>query len=396
MQAQEAEETKEELTLWEALTQGDAKFSVRGRLELANQEGLAHSEAWTVRTWLGYATKSAHGLSGFVQFEDVRAVRDDLFNAAGLNGQGRRTVVADPEDTELNQAYLAYDLDSMDTRFVLGRQQIVFDDSRFIGDVVWRQNQQTYDAFRVTTHPLPELELTYAYLWDVNRIFGHDSNRDFESDSHLVHLNYDLPGNLGKFVAFGYFLRIPNSKVTSSDTYGFRWTGSRPLDDDESFSLAHELSYAYQKDGRSSPLSYSTHYFHASATVDFEKKIAFGAGWEELGSDSGRIGFATPLATAHKFNGWADAFLITPTTGLEDAYFFVSGKLPGNINGKLIYHRFQEEHGGHRLGGEYNWIMTKKINNNWSVLSKFAYFDGSTSRGLADRVRWWLQTTVRF
>ena len=28
----------------------------------------------------------------------------------------------------------------------------------------------------------------------------------------------------------------------------------------------------------------------------------------------------TPLATLHKFNGWADLFLTTPNAGLEDAY----------------------------------------------------------------------------
>jgi hypothetical protein len=35
-------------------------------------------------------------------------------------------------------------------------------------------------------------------------------------------------------------------------------------------------------------------------------------GYELLGSDNGEYGFATPLATLHKFNGWADQFLGTP------------------------------------------------------------------------------------
>jgi hypothetical protein len=31
-------------------------------------------------------------------------------------------------------------------------------------------------------------------------------------------------------------------------------------------------------------------------------------------------GFTTPLATLHKFQGWADKFLTTPVNGLADLY----------------------------------------------------------------------------
>ena len=43
------------------------------------------------------------------------------------------------------------------------------------------------------------------------------------------------------------------------------------------------------------------------------------AGYEVLGADNG-VGFATPLATGHKFQGWADKFLTTPGDGIEDVY----------------------------------------------------------------------------
>ncbi|MFT5806450.1 MAG: hypothetical protein ACI9LG_000713 [Moritella dasanensis] len=48
-----------------------------------------------------------------------------------------------------------------------------------------------------------------------------------------------------------------------------------------------------------------------------------------MGSDSGDYGFATPLATLHKFNGWSDQFLNTPTQGLADLYLSVSSKVAG-------------------------------------------------------------------
>ena len=55
-------------------------------------------------------------------------------------------------------------------------------------------------------------------------------------------------------------------------------------------------------------------------------------GYELLGSDDGKVAFNTPLATKHKFNGWADKFLGTPKEGLEDVYLTAKGKVSG-VNG---------------------------------------------------------------
>ena len=50
-------------------------------------------------------------------------------------------------------------------------------------------------------------------------------------------------------------------------------------------------------------------------------------GFESLGSDDGVMGFRTPLATLHKFQGTADKFLVTPPGGLEDAFVGVAGSI---------------------------------------------------------------------
>jgi hypothetical protein len=34
-------------------------------------------------------------------------------------------------------------------------------------------------------------------------------------------------------------------------------------------------------------------------------------------SGDGVIGFSTPLATLHKFQGWVDKFLTTPANGID-------------------------------------------------------------------------------
>jgi len=43
--------------------------------------------------------------------------------------------------------------------------------------VIWRQNQQTYDAFSIVNKGIPGLARNYAYISQVNRIFGSDADR---------------------------------------------------------------------------------------------------------------------------------------------------------------------------------------------------------------------------
>ena len=49
-----------------------------------------------------------------------------------------RPVVADPADTEINQALIRYQGDKW--RVAAGRQEILLGDVRFVGNVGWRQN----------------------------------------------------------------------------------------------------------------------------------------------------------------------------------------------------------------------------------------------------------------
>ena len=56
----------------------------------------------------------------------------------------------------------------------------------------------------------------------------------------------------------------------------------------------------------------------------------------------------TPLATLHKFNGWADLFLTTPNTGLQDlylgaAYKFDGVKLLPGLNAAVTWHKFDSD-----------------------------------------------------
>ena len=84
-------------------------------------------------------------------------------------------------------------------------------------------------------------------------------------------------------------------------------------------SLAYALSYARQSDFHRNPNAYAADYW----LVDLGLNVSawrLGLGYEVLGADRGLpfTSFQTPLATLHKFQGWADKFTVTPPNGIQD------------------------------------------------------------------------------
>src|SRR5690554_7566998 len=69
--------------------------------------------------------------------------------------------VADPTDSSINRLQLTYAKD--DITAVLGRQRIIFDNARFIGNVGWRQQEQVYDAVRLG-YKLENVNTQYVFI----------------------------------------------------------------------------------------------------------------------------------------------------------------------------------------------------------------------------------------
>ena len=95
------------------------------------------------------------------------------------------------------------------------------------------------------------------------------------------------------------------------------------------------LEYAHQTDVGDNPIDYSADYYHLAPGLSIAGLTVTG-GYEFLGSDDGRVAFATPLATPHIFNGFADVFLATPPTGLQDLYVDITYKMTG-LSGSLAF-----------------------------------------------------------
>lgn len=373
-------------TFSEWFAEGSPQLNFRARFEYADQDGRESSAAFTLRTRLGYETASLGGWVGLIDFEDIRALDADEYNPYPVAG---KTVIADPEGSELNRLQLSYSGEGYIG--VIGRQRIILDGARFVGNVGWRQNEQTYDAFTLK-YKNESMSFFYGYIDQVNRIFGDDAPagamRAFESDSHLLNASFISTEGV-KLVAYGYLLDFENAAANSSDTFGVSVSGSNNFSGGPE--LSYHLEYAIQSDGGNSPLNYSTDYLHLNVGGKFgitHVKL----GYEVLGSDDG-VGFKTPLATLHKFNGWADTFLGTPGAGLEDLYLQVGGKFSG-VTANLIYHNFSADRGGASYGDEFDFVVIKPINKQWKIIGKAATFSGSNGRPDVDK--FWLETDFNF
>ncbi|WP_020209255.1 alginate export family protein [Gilvimarinus chinensis] len=378
-QAQEAQSLKE------ALTQGEAELSLRLRYEGVEWEGLEDSEAVTLKTRLGYSTAGYKGFSATLEMDDVQAVTDVDYRTApnDLHNVGT-AVIADPAGTEVNQAYISYK-GLGESTFRYGRQRITLDNQRFVGAVGWRQNDQTFDSFSFTNTALQGTTFFYSYIYNVNRIFGDDNPQgNHKHESHLANVNIAM-GDAGKLSAYAYLLDNKASAALSSDSYGVRWAGKVG----EAFS--YNLEYATQEDAGDNPVSYQADYMLADASYHFGR-VALGGGYELLGSDDGKAGFTTSLATLHKFQGWTDRFLSTPAEGIEDIYVSASGSLAG-IKLMAVYHHLASDYQGIDYGQEID-ISAAKSFGPVSVLLKYADYQADDFG--SDTQKIWVQLSSTF
>lgn len=383
-------------------------LNIRARTEIADFETTKRSEAYTVRTRFGLMTKPWNGLSVFIEGENIESADNDQYFDGNESPTGQ-AIIADPEETELNQLYVHYKyssipelnlpwLDRLGFQATVGRQRITLDDHRFIGNVGWRQNEQTYDSVRASISPMEHLTATYTYIWDVRRIFG-EKSKDFESKSHLAHIVYDRWA-AAKIVLFAYVLDFTNEKgntsgENSNSSYGIRVTGKQKILGP--WSTEYAASYAFQEDEGDNPVNYTAHYVKGDAALNYAGLGTVGAGYELLGSDSGKARFITPLATLHGHNGWADAFLDNGgVKGLQDLYAYISPTLPWGLKGQAVYHRFWHDETQKKLADEVDVVVTKPINKYLSVLTKAAWFDGKSGSGRPDRWRWWAELTLNY
>jgi hypothetical protein len=190
-------------------------------------------------------------------------------------------------------------------------------------------------------------------------------------------------------VGYAYLIDNDDAAAFSTNTFGARLQGKFTLGEGDVTVLA---DIATQSDAGDAPVSFDAGYFRLQGDWTLNA-LSLGIGFESLGSDNGQ-GFRTPLATLHAFNGWADQFLGTPGTSLEDLYVKASYKLkPWTL--QFVYHDFSAESGSGDYGNEIDLSAGRALGDRYKLLLKLAMFDAD-STAFTDTTKAWVMLSAGF
>lgn len=344
--------------------------------------------ALTERLRLGWRSPTFSGVSLLVEGEAIAALDDSY--ADGVRADPKHAVIPDPEITELNRAQLEW---RPNNRFdvIAGRQRIILGNARFVGNVGWRQNEQTFDAAKIVMSPTKKVVLTYAYIDKVRRPLGRESSQGvWRGEGHVAQVETDL-GMMGHASAYTVLMDIDNAAAQSSKTFGARLTGAHPVG--PGLAATWEVEYARQYDWGNNPQDFGLSY-HVLAAGLKGKTVNAALAWERLGGD-GVHGFQTPLGTTHGFQGLSDVIGATPGKGVDDIFVRAGATVkvvyPIKLTGEA--HDFRTVKGSDRLGREFDITVSAPLVKGWSLDVGVARFDASGST-YPDATRVW--TSLEF
>lgn len=362
------------------------EWNARLRHEAVEDDAFARdAAATTLRLRLGARLRLGSGWTALVEGEGIAAA-DDRYNS-GANGRTAYPVIADPTGVELNQAWLGWRNDL--AAATIGRQRVLIDNQRWVGNVGWRQNEQTFDAVALEWKPSGAAAARYVWLDRVHRINGDDARdplaRERRLDSHVL----DVALDAGRQQWGGYVLAHDDRDVPAASTLtaGLRWSAT-PAKKGRGWGA--RMEFAQQREHADNPLRFSHDYWLVEPSLAW-RGVAWRAGWEHLGGD-GTHALQTPLATLHGFNGWADKFPVTPPGGLDDRYLGAAGGFGDGPAAKLkwavAWHDYRADTGGD-YGREWNASLAFPVHGKLTGLAKLADY---RSAGFArDTTKLWLQ-----
>ncbi len=367
-------------------------WDMRARHEQVDSDAFVHdARADTARLRLGLEAAFGSGWSAFIEGAAVGSTGNH-YNS-GANGQTQYPVILDPRATELNRAWLGWQQGSFSVR--AGRQRLLLDNQRWIGNSGWRQHEQTFDAVNLDWQPAAGWTLSWAWLNRVQPVASREAlnplARKRDLDTHLLHATRQLDKQ--QWAAYAYLHKDQDVASASSATWGLRWQGKPAKDED---GPGWQLEVARQTDYANNPLHFRHSYWlvqPAWTVSGFTARV----GWEHLGGN-GHHALQTPLATLHAFNGWTDQFGTIPVNGLEDYHAMVGGgfghgELANRLGWTVARHDFRADTGGARYGQEWDAALSMKLAQDLTALFKVAHYHADAfSR---DTNKLWLQIEWR-
>ncbi|SNZ10342.1 hypothetical protein SAMN06265182_1831 [Persephonella hydrogeniphila] len=380
-----------------------------------DQSGNKEANALTIRTKVGVnigTVLGVNGLSATLEAIDVSALVDDY----APQKSGYETVL-DPDNTRITQAYLAYKFGNY--VFVAGRKYVIVDDHRFIGTVGWRQMPQSLGVLAVAGKPVQGLDFLLAGVYERKFVVDRE-NLDWHLDKMpiVLDVNYQVVPQL-RIKGFAYLL------TDIHNTYGVKASGKVSLGNGINISYLGEYAKQedpYENDNFDKKPSRDTDYYRlkvGASAMGFFGNVMYTYFGDAGGANKG--GFSVPLATNHKFDGWADVLLKGAANGFKYGMkeLCLSVGYKNKTIGKFMvaYLTFdadksQTELGGSKdIGSEIDVLYTKKLTKRLSFLAKAAWYDAdkgyvftkyngtnftSVQYGRNDVTKYWLQLDYKY
>lgn len=372
-------------SLEEAVLGGRPLADFRLRYEHVDQAGFAReADAVTLRARLGYETLAYEGFSALVEMEAVTALGARRFD----DGTGQSTgfpVVPDADTIELNQGFLGYQ-GLEDMNFRIGRQRIVLDNQRFIGNVGFRQNEQTFDALTLRSTAVDDAVIDYGFIANVERVFGEDFPQgDLQTRTHYLNVGYDGL-DWARLSGYAYLIDLEEIPALSSQTIGGRLQGVRAFRFNRDLRLLYAAEFAWQRDYADNPADYALPYVLVEPGLAY-REVSARVGYEVLAGD-GTSSVQMPLGTLHAFQGATDKFVVTPPGGVRDLYLdliYQEQESDSPLSGVRVQgtvHSFRAEDGGNRLGREWYASVAKPFRLTFggmlNLSAEYAYYEAES------------------
>ena len=302
------------------------------------------------------------------------------------------TLGADDNATMLHEAW-AEALLSDSFSLKLGRQEIVYDDSRIFGNVGWAQQARSHDAM------IAKFNISEKSNLDVGFALNSDSQAGIDN----------LYSNVAGYKTFQYayyhtvidkvglsllalnngveYLNYGDQKVDYSQTLGTYITYKEGK-------FASDFSI-YVQTGKISDNNVSASNFSGNLSYKASELFSFGVGAEYLsGKDTNDTSldvksFNPLYGTNHKFNGWMDYFYVGNhggSVGLVDINAFVAYN-KNKFSAKVMPHFFSSAadiySGGtkmdSKLGTEIDITIGYKVANNIAFSAGYSKMYGTNS-----------------
>ena len=374
----------------------DIGGSIRPRVEYADEgiqgNGIQQSKIHTtMQTRLNVKGTVDENVSVFIQIQDVRTWGGEVASPVPPSITRTGTSVHS-SGLDMHQGYLLIkDVWGSGAALKVGRQEMVFDEARLIGNIGWIQQAQSFDAARLDfkagafgitafyaqtqandTHPVMAQTIVagtqdghFGGLRATYKIGDHKKDR-ITGYYYLANNTATAAGTATVFENLniaGIYINKHVGKTRVRFDGAYEWGPVSQTVDKEAYMLTGALEHKFEN---GASLGVWADYFSGDSNGNADLK---------------QTNFTTPYATNHKFYGHIDKFLNIPSVGLFDLAIKGAIGITDKTKLQAHFHHFSAVRSptNSDLGQEIDLQITHKLAANTALRAGYShYFSAGT------------------